>query len=229
MHNSKPQRTPKLTLLGFMGTFVQIGLIASGAYYVSICFPVLFTVYYFVQRYYLRTSRQMRFLDLEEKAPVYTQFIESLSGLATLRAFAWQKPLIEHNHVLVDKSQKPFYLMYMIQTWLSLVLDLITTALAIIVVAVSVKMRDTVSVGFTGVSLTQIISFTSNLRMSILFWTHMETSIGAVARVKKFEAETENENAGPPMQQPPADWPSEGEVRIEGLTVAYGYAIISTA
>lgn len=115
----------------------------------------------------------------------------------------------------------------MIQTWLSLVLDLITTALAIIVVAVSVKMRDTVSVGFTGVSLTQIISFTSNLRMSILFWTHMETSIGAVARVKKFEAETENENLGGPMQEPPADWPSKGEVRIEGLTVAYGYVSIS--
>jgi ABC-type multidrug transport system fused ATPase/permease subunit len=216
-----------LTRLGFLGSFAQIGLIASGAYYVSICFPFLFAVYFFVQRYYLRTSRQMRFLDLEEKAPVYTQFLESLSGLATLRAFAWQKPLIEHNHVLVDKSQKPFYLMYMIQTWLSLVLDLITTALAIIVVATSVKMRNTVSVGFTGVSLTQIISFTSNLRFSILFWTHMETSIGAVARVKKFEAETENENVGGETEEPPADWPSEGEVRIEGLTVSYGYVVVS--
>ena len=213
-----------------MGTFAQIGLIASGAYYVSISFPFLFTIYYLTQRYYLRTSRQMRFLDLEEKSPVYTQFLESLSGLATLRAFSWQAPLIAQNHGLVDKSQKPFYLMYMIQTWLSLVLDLITTALAVIVVAVSVAMRDTVSVGFTGVSLTQIISFTSNLRFTILFWTLMETSIGAVARVMRFEGETEDESEGDGgMVEPPEDWPSDGEVRVEGLTVAYGYVCSSVS
>ncbi|KAF2108606.1 P-loop containing nucleoside triphosphate hydrolase protein [Lophiotrema nucula] len=207
---------------GFLSCFGQIGLIASGAYYVSICFPFLFGVYYLIQKYYLRTSRQMRFLDLEEKAPVYTQFIESLSGLATIRAFSWQKALIEKNHTLVDKSQKPFYLMFMIQTWLTLVLDLITTALAIIVVGVSVKMRDSVSVGFTGVSLTQIISFTANLRFAILFWTQMETSIGAVARVKRFEEETDKEDLVSESNDPPPEWPNRGELCIKDLTVSYG-------
>jgi ABC-type multidrug transport system fused ATPase/permease subunit len=164
----------------------------------------------------------MRFLDLEEKAPVYTQFLESLAGLPTLRAFGWQEQLITQNHVLVDKSQKPFYLMYMIQTWLALVLDLITCALAVIVVGVSVKMRDTVSVGFTGVSLTQIISFTSNLQLAIMYWTQMETSIGAVARVKKFEDETENEDVVGGTSEPPPDWPSRGSIKIENLTASYG-------
>lgn len=164
----------------------------------------------------------MRFLDLEEKAPVYTQFIESLAGLATLRAFNWQQSLVAQNHVLVDKSQKPFYLMFMIQTWLTLVLDMVTAALAIIVVAVSVKMRDTVSVGFTGVSLTQIISFTANLRLVIMFWTQMETSIGAVARVKRFEEETEKEDLPGEQNEPPPEWPSRGDIQIKNLTVSYG-------
>jgi ATP-binding cassette, subfamily C (CFTR/MRP), member 1 len=139
----------------FLTTIGQIGLIASASYYLILTFPFLFTVYYFMQRYYLRTSRQMRFLDLEEKAPVFTQFIESLAGLATIRAFRWQKPSIEENHRLVDRSQKPFYLMYMIQTWLVLVMDMTTCGLAILVVGVAVKLREgnaAVSVGFTGVS-----------------------------------------------------------------------------
>ncbi|KAF2478209.1 multidrug resistance-like protein [Lindgomyces ingoldianus] len=206
---------------GFLSCVGQIGLIASAAYYVASCIPVLFVIYYFVQRYYLRTSRQMRFLDLEEKAPVYTQFIESLSGLATIRAFAWQKASIAHNHNLVDKSQKPFYLMFMIQTWLTLVLDLITTALAILVVGVAVRMRDTISVGFTGVSLTQIISFTANLKLAILFWTQMETSIGAVARVKQFVEETDVEYKDGEINVPPPDWPSKGKIEIQNLTVSY--------
>jgi hypothetical protein len=47
-----------------------MALIASATYYVAISFPLLLAVFYAVQKYYLRTSRQMRFLDLEEKAPV---------------------------------------------------------------------------------------------------------------------------------------------------------------
>ncbi|KAF2808068.1 P-loop containing nucleoside triphosphate hydrolase protein [Mytilinidion resinicola] len=199
----------------------QMALIASAAYYVAISFPLLLAAFYSVQKYYLRTSRQMRFLDLEEKAPVYTQFIESLSGLATIRAFSWQKPSIEHNHKLVDNSQKPFYLLFMIQTWLTLVLDLITMALAILVVAIAVKMRDTISVGFTGVSLTQIISFTANLKLCLLFWTQLETSIGAVARVKQFSNSTANENLASENQEPPAEWPQTGMVKIEHVSAAY--------
>ncbi|KAH7118766.1 multidrug resistance-like protein [Dendryphion nanum] len=207
---------------GFLSSFAQIGLIASAAHYIAIAFPFLFAVYFFIQRYYLRTSRQIRFLDLEEKAPVYTQFIESLSGLATIRAFGWKQSSILKNHSLVDKSQKPFYMMYMIQTWLSLVLDLVTCALAILVVGISVRMRSTISVGFTGVSLTQIISFTGIFKTAIMFWTHMETSIGAVARIKQFESETADENLASEHNDPPPDWPSKGGIEIENLTVSYG-------
>jgi ATP-binding cassette, subfamily C (CFTR/MRP), member 1 len=207
---------------GFLSSLGQLGLIASAASYVSAAFPFLFLVYFLIQRYYLRTSRQMRFLDLEQKAPVYTHFLESLSGLSTIRAFNWQSPLIAEHHVLVDRSQKPFYLMFMIQTWLTLVLDLITAALAVIVVGVAVRMREEVSVGFTGVSLTQIISFTTNFRSALMFWTQMETSIGAVARVKKFSETTDREDKPRELVIPPQNWPSRGNIEIRNLTACYG-------
>jgi ATP-binding cassette, subfamily C (CFTR/MRP), member 1 len=59
----------------------------------------------------------------------------------------------------------------MIQKWLILVLDLIMIALAVLVVGIAVALRNTISPGFTGVSLTQIISFTIYLKMKILSWT----------------------------------------------------------
>jgi ABC-type multidrug transport system fused ATPase/permease subunit len=121
----------------------------------------------------------------------------------------------------VDNSQKPFYLLFMIQTWLTHVLDLITMALAILVVAIAVRMRDIISVGFTGVSLTQIISFTANLKLCLLFWTQLETSIGAVARVKQFSSDTANENLASETQQPPRDWPRAGAVEFENVSAAY--------
>ncbi|EHK99656.1 putative Metal resistance protein YCF1 [Glarea lozoyensis 74030] len=66
-------------------------------------------------KFYLRTSRQLRLLDLEAKSPLYTQFMESLSGLATIRAFGWRNALEKHNSEMLDQSQKPFYLLFAVQ------------------------------------------------------------------------------------------------------------------
>lgn len=125
----------------------QAILIASATWYIAIIFPFLLAVFYYVQNYYLRTSRQLRFMDLEAKSPLYTQFIESLSGLATLRAFGWQEPNKLLNNYLLDSSQRPAYLLYMIQRWLTLVMDFISMGLALVVVGLSLKLKQSVSIG----------------------------------------------------------------------------------
>ena len=200
----------------------QAVLIASATFWLALSFPVLITVFYALQKYYLRTSRQLRFLDLEEKAPVYTQFLEALDGLVTLRAFGWGRESMARNRELVDRAQRPFYLLAMVQRWLTLVLDLIIAALALLVVGVAARLRGTVSVGFTGVSLTQLVSWTEYVKLTILFWTQLETSIGAVARVKGFAEGTENEERGTRDESVlPEQWPGEGKIEIQDLGAAY--------
>ncbi|GFP53312.1 ABC multidrug transporter B [Trichoderma asperellum] len=211
-----------VTIASFFGVLARAGLLAASSYYVAISFPFLAALYYFLQRGYLRTSRQLRLLDLEEKAPVYTQFMETLSGISTIRAFGWQEQAILKNHQLVDRSQRPFYLLIMVQRWLVLVLDLTTTALALLVVGFAVKLRGSVSVGLAGVSLVQLISMSETLNMLIQFWTSIETSIGAVARIKQFAEETPNEILPGEDQEPPTDWPNRGHVVIRDLEASYG-------
>ncbi|KAL6698201.1 P-loop containing nucleoside triphosphate hydrolase protein [Trichoderma pleuroticola] len=210
-----------VTIASFFGVLTRAGLLAASSYYVAISFPFLAALYYFLQRGYLRTSRQLRLLDLEEKAPVYTQFMETLSGISTIRAFGWQNQAILKNHQLVDQSQKPFYLLIMVQRWLVLVLDLTTTALALLIVGFSVKLRGSVSVGLTGVSLVQLITMSETLNMLIQFWTSIETSIGAVARIKQFAEETPNESLPGEDQEVPANWPDKGHVVIQALEASY--------
>ena len=218
-------RALPLSLMVVVNTlFLCIGqaiLIATASVYIAIAFPALVAVYFIIQRYYLRTSRQLRLLDIEQKAPVYTHFLESLSGLATLRAFGWQDHSIAQNHELLDNSQRPFYLLFMVQRWLTLVLDLINTALAVIVVTVASQLRGHVSVGFTGVSLTQIISFAATMKTLILFWTQLENSLGAVTRIKNFEAETQNENLKGEDGTVPENWPAQGHIEIKDLSASY--------
>ena len=130
-----------------LGAVGQAMLIASATWYTAIAFPLLIAIFYYIQNYYLRTSRQLRFMDLEAKSPLYTQFIESLSGLATLRAFGWQEANHALNDKLLDLSQQPAYLLYMIQRWLTLIMDFISLGLAMLVVGLSLKLKSSVSIG----------------------------------------------------------------------------------
>ena len=216
---------PLAVVVSLATLFTTIGkavLIAAASWYIAASFPLLLGVFYLVQRAYLRTSRQLRLLDLEEKAPVYAQFLETLGGLATLRAFGWTGPARLRNQELVDGSQRPFYLLLMVQQWLTLVLDLITTALALLVVGLAVRLRASVSVGLTGVSLVQLISFTETVKILIQFWTSLETSIGAVARIKQFGEETGDENLPGEGAVLPVAWPDAGRIDIRGLSASYG-------
>jgi ATP-binding cassette subfamily C (CFTR/MRP) protein 1 len=196
-------------------------MIASATWYIAISFPFIMAVFWMVQKYYLRTSRQLRFMDLEAKSPLYTQFLESLSGLATIRAFGWQEQSEALNKELLDASQKPFYLLFMIQRWLTLVLDLVGMALALIVVGLSVQLRDSVSAGFAGVSLVNIISFTAYIKALVTFWTIVETSIGAVSRIKAFSTDVVPEYLEGETFKPHQTWPSNGQLEIQEITAAY--------
>lgn len=152
---------------------------------------------------------------------MYSQFLETLSGLSTLRAFGWSQAAILKNYELVDRSQKPFYLLIMVQRWLVLILDLTTAGLALLVVGFAVYMRGSVSVGLTGVSLVQLISLSETLNLLMQFWTSMETSLGAVARIKQFAEETGEEYLPGEDEEPAPTWPQKGHIVVENVCASY--------
>ncbi|CAF3657412.1 unnamed protein product [Fusarium graminearum] len=106
--------------------------------------------------------------------------------------------------------------------WLVLVLDLTTAALALLLVGLAVRLRGEVDVGLTGVSLVQLISLSETVNLLIQFWTSIETSISAVARIKQFAEDTGEENLLGETQEPPSQWPDKGAIQISELTASYG-------
>lgn len=204
----------------------QAIMILPASYWLALTYPFLFGALYAVQKYYLRTSRQLRFLDLEAKSPIYSQFLKTLSGLTTIRAFSWQDDLVRLNDRRLNSSQKPFYLLCSVQRWLKLVLDLMAAALAIVLTSVAVSSRGSLSAGFAGIALYNIMSLSAAMKAAVNVWTILETSIGAVARVKSFGETTASENLPTESEIAPENWPEKGSLVLSNVTASYRYVAL---
>lgn len=210
-----------MTIMFVLAALMEGALIVSGSVYLLSMVPALLIVLYGIQFIYLRTSRQLRYLDLETQAPLHTHFLESIDGLATIRAFGWQAKARLKGFKLLDTSQRPFYLLLCAQVWLSLVLDLVVAGIAVIIVTIAMNLERSTSAASIGVSMIGILSFNSTLTNLIQAWTNMETSLGAVARVRSFEASIESEDERIVDEiQPPLDWPS-GRITFSNVSARY--------
>ncbi|TGO35380.1 hypothetical protein BHYA_0160g00130 [Botrytis hyacinthi] len=117
---------------------------------------------------------------------------EIYEGLVPIRAHGWQNIMQEEFYEKLDRSQEPIYLLYMVQTWLQLMLNLVVAGLAVLVVgvAVAVGLRHKTSAGGIGVAFLNLVSLGESLTQTIQSWTALETSLGATARIEAFEQET---------------------------------------
>ncbi|KAJ5728595.1 multidrug resistance-associated protein [Penicillium malachiteum] len=200
----------------------KLVILCAVSKYLSVVVPPLLAVIYAIQRCYLRTSRQVRLLDIEARSPLFTHFLETIQGAATIRAFGWQPQNQDRGKSLLNDSQHPVYALYCVQQWLALVLDLTIAAVAVTVVATTTALRDQFTPGSIGVALNMVFTFSQSLNYMIQYWTQTEISIGAVARVERFVQETPSEEREIPTRTLEPGWPSQGQIQFKNVKVQTG-------
>ncbi|KAG5797000.1 hypothetical protein H9Q69_003963 [Fusarium xylarioides] len=200
---------------------VQATLLFSAQRLLTATLPICILVVYVVQRVYLRTSRQLRLLQLESQSAVYSSFLESVEGVVSIRSFGWVKQAENTNMNCLDKSQQPTYILLCLQLWLNIVLDLVIATMAVILIALAVLLEGSTSAGQIGMSLNIVLAANSTLLALVTSWTNLEISLGAISRLKTLEAETVAEEQSLSGAVVPEFWPSRGAVQVRDLTVSY--------
>ncbi|KAH7327434.1 P-loop containing nucleoside triphosphate hydrolase protein [Rhexocercosporidium sp. MPI-PUGE-AT-0058] len=184
-------------MLNRFGQGIQLVLILT--------LPFCSAIVYRVQRLYLRTSRQLRFIELDKKFPAIEDdsLTFKVEGAATIRAFGWQHEFEQENVRHLDESQKPFYILLCLQRWLNIVLDLIIAGIATCIIGITVYFRGTTTGAEVGVALNLILVANSTLLKLVTV------------------TETPQEDKLWETSVPPANWPSAGMVEVENVTVSY--------
>ncbi|KAM3453053.1 hypothetical protein NHJ6243_009225 [Beauveria neobassiana] len=137
----------------FFTVICEAGIVAAGTAYFIPAMAFILVALYAIQLFYLRTSRQLRLLELESSERLFTHFTETSKGIQHIRSFGW---------------------------------------------------RDDFNASFL-----------------IRSWTNLETTLGAVARIKDFCADTPIEKDTLRGAELPENWPATGLIDFNGVSASY--------
>ena len=139
--------------------------------------------------------------------------------MVTIVAYGCSNKYSGRNSELLKASQQPYYLLASVQVWLTLVLDLIVAGMASLLVGLAIGLKDSVDAGYLGLALLGVMDLGANFSGLILSWTLMETSLGAVQRIREFVSQTPEEGQG--QLDPAPEWPSRGDINFRNLSAGY--------
>ncbi|KAI1375326.1 ABC transporter [Hypoxylon crocopeplum] len=197
----------------------QAVVIALSSAWLALSYPFFIAILWGVQRIYLPSSKRLRILDLEAKTPLYTNFLDTLAGLPTIRAFGWFPHYLARNNALLDDSQRPSYLLAMAQQWLALKMNVLVAILAVVLVSLATQLRS--EAGNVGAGLVTLITLGTTLTSIVVAYTGLETSLGAISRLKSFGEETELEKSNAGDVSPDKAWPTRGRVQMQRVEASY--------
>ncbi|XP_074103400.1 multidrug-Resistance like Protein 1 isoform X5 [Cotesia typhae] len=178
-------------------------------------------LYYFIQRFYVATSRQLKRLESVSRSPIYSHFGESITGAQTIRAFNVQERFIYESERRVDFNQMCYFPGIISNRWLAVRLEMVGNMIIFFAAIFSVAGRDSLSAGLVGLSVSYALQITQTLNWLVRMTSDVETNIVAVERIKEYGETPQEAPWEIPSTAPPKDWPSEGRVEFRDYKVRY--------
>ncbi|XP_050541854.1 multidrug resistance-associated protein 1 isoform X1 [Daktulosphaira vitifoliae] len=211
-------RSTSMTMFSVIGTLFVISY--STPIFTSVIIPIGF-VYYFIQRFYVATSRQLKRLESVSRSPIYSHFSETVTGAASIRAYGVESKFILQSEQKVDFNQTCYYPSTVSNRWLAVRLESIGNLLIFFASLFAVMGKDTISPGIVGLSISYALQITQTLNWLVRMSSEVETNIVAVERIKEYGETPQEAPWVIPSNPVPKNWPSRGELQIKNLKVRY--------
>ncbi|KAH1009382.1 hypothetical protein HUJ04_001743 [Dendroctonus ponderosae] len=167
-------------------------------------------LYYFIQRFYVATSRQLKRLESVSRSPIYSHFGETVSGVQAIRAYGQQARFTKESEYKVDQNQLCYYPSIISNRWLAVRLEMIGNLIILFAALFAVLAKNQMP-GLVGLSITYCLQITQTLNWLVRMTSDVETNIVAVERIKEY--------AEVPQEAPwklsheimPSSWPETGK------------------
>lgn len=204
--------------LAILVTVVLITAITPGFLIACIFISAL---YFFVGKFYLRSSRDLKRLESVQRSPLFQQFGETLSGITTIRAYGDERRFIRDNMLRINTHSRPFIYLWAANRWLAFRIDVVGDLVAFFAGAFIVLNIGKIDAGSAGLSLSYAISFTENVLWLVRLYAMNEQNMNSVERIKEYLDVEQEAKAVIEKTRPAANWPTQGSVEFINYTTRY--------
>ncbi|PNY26446.1 ATP-dependent bile acid permease [Tolypocladium capitatum] len=201
-------------LLGLLGVCAAAMLVS--AYILPLAVVIVF-VSGIVGKVYLDGARPVKRIESSAKSPVFEIFNAALAGVSTLRAFQKTQVYTDRMYGFLDSWDGLSQYTWTLNRWLGFRMALIGTVFTTVVgvIVVGSSFVDAAMAGFT---LSFALDFSRNMLMLIRGYASLELNMNAAERVIEY-TDLETEDLG--GEEPPAAWPTSGNMEVKDLVAAY--------
>lgn len=200
-----------------------IGVISSITPMFMIALVPLAVAFYFIQKYFRVASKDLQDLDDSTQLPLLCHFSETAEGLTTIRAFRHEARFKQRMLELTDTNNTAYLFLSAANRWLEVRTDYLGAVIVLTAAGSSIWCSSFVhSVGLVGLGLTYALTVTNYLNWVVRNLADLEVQMAAVKKVNSFlSTESENYEGSMDASQVPENWPQDGEIKIQDLSVRY--------
>ncbi|XP_044753452.1 multidrug resistance-associated protein 1-like isoform X2 [Coccinella septempunctata] len=203
-------------------------VLAGTLFVISYNFPIFLiiivltaTVFFFIQRIYQATCRQLKRMESISRSPIFSFFSETLTGTSTIRAFVQQGRFIDESDKKLDKNQALYYYGLVANRWLAVRLETIANFIILFSALFCVIGKDSLSSGIVGLSVSYALQITQTLNWLVRMICDIETNIIAIERIKDYSELPQEAPWSITETEPETNWPEKGSITFKDYSVRY--------
>uniref|UniRef100_A0A6J0UD00 ATP-binding cassette sub-family C member 8 isoform X1 n=1 Tax=Pogona vitticeps TaxID=103695 RepID=A0A6J0UD00_9SAUR len=184
----------------------------------------LAVICYFIQKYFRVASRDLQQLDDSTQLPLLSHFSETVEGLTTIRAFRYESRFKQKLLEYTDSNNIASLFLTAANRWLEVRMEYIGACVVLIAAVASItnSLYNKLSSGLVGLGLTYALMVSNYLNWMVRNLADMELQLGAVKRLNGLiKTEAENYEGLLSPSHIPQNWPDQGEIQIQNLSVRY--------
>ena len=202
----------------FIATIITIMTVIPT--FIAVIVPVAI-VFFFVQSFYVNTSRQLKRLESVSRSPIYSHFGESITGSSTIRAFGREKEFMLSSEDKVDHNQVAYYPGIMCNRWLAVWLELLGNIVTLGAAFIVIIAPENFNPSQVGMVITYSLQITQTLTWLVRMTSDVETNIVGVERIKEYSEITQEAPWVYPDNRPEPKWPDSGKVEFSNYGLRY--------
>ncbi|OQV05977.1 ABC transporter transmembrane domain-containing protein [Cladophialophora immunda] len=195
-------------------------LIIAYFHYFAVALGPLFILFLFASSYYRASAREIKRHEAVLRSTVFARFSESISGVASIRAYGLQNYFTTRLRDAIDGMNSAYYLTFANQRWLSTRLDAIGNVLVFVTGILVVTDRFNVNPSIAGLVLSYVLAIVQMIQFTVRQLAEVENNMNATERLHFYGTQLEEEA---PLKgaEVPDHWPQTGAITFNKVEMRY--------